>query len=199
MGFFKKLLLFAVFVIHKMPHAVHRTMAWMVALIWFDLLRIRRKVAIGNILKAFPEKSPDEACRLARQSLYHMGLTLTEFFSLPFLGRKEFREMVKVKGEDHLRQALRENKGVLVLGVHISNGDLAIAALASWGYPIHVISKIFKNKWLNEIWFSSRRAKGVGFIPPRKSSYRILKALKRNELVVFPLDQYTGPPNGILT
>ena len=136
---------------------------------------------------------------MARKSLDHMGLTLTEFFSMPFLWEKDFRKMYEVEGEEHFKKAFDHGKGVFVMSVHVGNGDLGTAALASWGYPVSIISKIFKSKWLNKLWFSAREAKGVKFIPPRKSSYEILKSLKANEAVIFVLDQYTGPPNGILT
>lgn len=136
---------------------------------------------------------------MARKSLYHMGLTLTEFFSMPFLWADDFRKLYDVEGEEKLQKALAQGQGVFALSLHLGNGDLATAALASWGFPMHIISKIFQSKWLNKIWFASREAKGVHFIPPRKSSYEILKVLKKKEVVVFVLDQYTGPPNGILT
>ena len=199
MRFLKNPFLLIAFFIYKMPFCIHQIMAWTVALIWFDLLRIRRKVAVDNILRVFPEKPQIQARRMARQSLYHIGLTMIEFFFMPFFKEEDFRQIVEVEGEEKLKQTLKKNKGGLLLGVHISNGDLAMAALASWGYPIHVISKIFKHKWLNRIWFDSRRSRGIEFIPSRRSSYQVLKALKKNKLVVFPLDQYTGPPNGILT
>lgn len=187
------------FLFHKMPYVVHKSVAWAIGLFWFDILRIRRKQAIENVRKVFPHFSEKQAMKMARKSLFHMGLTLTEFFSMPFLWNKDFRKIVEIENEDILKEALAQKKGVFILSVHLGNGDFGAAALASWGYPIHIISKIFKSKWLNELWFASRKAKGVKFIPPRKSSYEILKALKAKEAVIFVFDQYTGPPNGVLT
>lgn len=195
----KAFLFVIAYVIYRMPFFVHQIFAWFIALVWFDILRIRRQDAIKNVQRVFPEKSTKEATKMARTSLYHMGLTLTEFFSMPFLKKKDFDQMYEVVGKEHLDAAVAQNKGVFGLSVHLGNGDLGTAALASWGYPMNIISKVFKSKWLNDIWFSSRRAHGVKFIPPRKSSYEILKALKAKDVVVFVLDQYTGPPNGILT
>ena len=199
MKVFKYPLLLVAYVIYQMPFIVHQGIAWGIGIFWFDILRIRRNDAIKNVKRVFPDITDQQATKMARKSLYHMGLTLTEFFSMPFLWEKEFREMYDVEGEEHLKQAYGENKGVFIMSVHLGNGDLGTAALASWGYRVSIISKIFKTKWLNDLWFSSRQAKGVEFIPPRKSSYEILKALKANKGVIFVLDQYTGPPNGILT
>ncbi len=199
MKFLKYPLLAIAYLIHILPFIFHQAIAWFIGIMWFDVLRIRRQVAIRNVKRVFPEISDKKATKMARKSLYHMGLTITEFFSMPFLWEKQFRKMYEVEGEEKFQKAIDQGKGVFVLSVHLGNGDMGVAALASWGYRIHIISKIFESAWLNRLWFSSREAKGVHFIPPRKSSYEILKALKKKESVVFVLDQYTGPPNGILT
>ncbi len=199
MKIFKYPLLAIAFLIHSLPFWFHQMVAWFIGIFWFDILRIRRHDAIRNVLRVFPEKSKKQAAAMARRSLYHMGLTLTEFYSMPFLHKQDFDQLVEFSGAEHLDEALMQGKGVFILSAHLGNGDFASAALATWGYKIHIISKIFQSQWLNDLWFSARMAKGVCFIPPRKSSYEILKALKKNEIVIFVLDQYTGPPNGILT
>lgn len=187
------------FVIHHLPYSIQCALAWCVGILWFDILRIRRKDAIRNVKRVFPNLTEAEACKMARRSLFHMGLTLIEFYSMPFLHSKEFRDLVDFEGEEHLQAAVQEGKGVFLLAPHTGNGDFGTAAMASWGYKVHIISKVFQTQWLNDLWFAARRSKGVQFIPPRKSSYEILKALKAKEIVIFVLDQYTGPPNGILT
>ena len=199
MRFVKNPLLIFAFFIHKLPFVIHQVIAWIIAIGWFDILRIRRKEATSNVLRVFPKKSKKQAQQMARKSLYHMGLTLIEFFDMPFLWEKDFREIYTVEGEEKINEALKQGKGVFLMSVHLANGDLGTAALASWGYKVSIISKVFQSKWLNRLWFASREAKGVKFIPPRKSTYDILKALKKNEGVIFVLDQYTGPPNGVLT
>ncbi len=187
------------FFIHIQPLFVKRFLGVVIGIIWFDLLRIRRTVAIKNILRVYPDMSQVQAKKLARKSLIHMGYTLVEFCSMPFLDESSVKSMFTVEGREKLETALKKNKGVLLLSAHIGNGDLATAALSYLGFQMCLVSKIFKVKWLNDFWFSSREKHGSRFIAPRRSSYEILKALKRNKIVVFILDQYTGPPNGIVT
>ncbi|MCB0378233.1 MAG: lysophospholipid acyltransferase family protein [Bdellovibrionales bacterium] len=187
------------FFIHILPYPVHWVLAWLIALVWFDVLRIRRKDAIENVRKAFPDLTSKKARQLARGSLFHMGLTLLEFYSFPFLWKEDFDRLFQTQGMELLDEAFAQGKGVFLMSLHIGNGDLGAAALACWGYPMHIISKVFKTKWLNDLWFGSRRKRGLRFIAPRKSTYEILKALKANHGIIFVLDQYTGPPNGVVT
>ena len=172
-----------------------------IGLLWFDLLRIRRQDAISNVLKVFPEKTKAEATSLARRSLIHMGHSIVEIFSFPFLDEKTFGKTYKVEiqGREFLDEALKAKKGAFLLAAHIGNGDLATAALSHAGWSMYLISKLFKFKALNDFWFKARGRHGTQFIAPRKSSYDILRALKKDGVVFFVLDQYAGPPIGIPT
>lgn len=187
------------FCIYHLPKPVQKVIGICIGILWFDVLRIRRKAALENIARVYPEMPKSAATQLARQSLIHMGYTVVEICSFPFLTSQSIDRMFTYHGEEHLKEAIAKNTGVFLLSAHIGNGDLAVASLASRGYPIHLISKVFKTKWLNDFWFKARREQGCEFIEPRKSTYEILKALKNNQVVVFVLDQYTGPPNGIRT
>jgi KDO2-lipid IV(A) lauroyltransferase len=95
--------------------------------------------------------------------------------------------------------ALAKKKGVLFLAAHIGNGDVASAMLSLSGLPIHLISKQFRSKWLNDAWFNIRGRLGTRFIAPENSSFEVLRALRKNEIVVFVLDQFMGPPVGVET
>jgi Kdo2-lipid IVA lauroyltransferase/acyltransferase len=83
--------------------------------------------------------------------------------------------------------------------LHLGHGDLACAALSLNGLPIIMVSKFFKLRWLNDLWFGMRERLGTRFIAPRDSSYALLKGLKSGAAVVIPLDQFTGPPIGVRT
>lgn len=171
------------------------TLGWL----WFDVFRIRRNVAIDNVRRAFPELSPTDHVRLARASLFHMGRTIVEFAEFPFFGAEDVPRFFEFEGSEHIEAARAQDKGVLLLSLHIGNGDFAISALSRKGYPVAIVSKLFKSQWLNDLWFGMRRRHGTGFIAPEKSSFEILRALKRKQMVAFVLDQYMGPPVGCRT
>lgn len=167
--------------------------------LWFDVLRIRRKVAIANVAIAFPNASNQERTRIARASVYHMGKTLVEFLFFPLFEKSDFEKFFKIEGAEIVDRALAENRGVFFLSMHIGNGDFSTAAVSRRGWPISLISKNFKSKWLNDVWFKMRTRHGTQFISPEKSSFEILRAIKQKRVVIFVLDQYMGPPVGCKT
>jgi Kdo2-lipid IVA lauroyltransferase/acyltransferase len=171
----------------------------MLGIVWFDVLRIRRRVAIENVAIAYPELSRADAVGMARSSLRHMGRTIFEFALFPFFKVESVPRVFDVQGLEYLEAAFAKEKGVLMLGLHLGNGDLGIAALSRLGWPVSLISKTFRTKWLNDLWFGMRAKHGTQFISPEKSSFQILRALKSKRAVFFVLDQFMGPPIGCRT
>ena len=181
------------------PRRARHALGDAIGVIWFDVLRIRRGVALENLRIAFPEWTEARRVRCARASLRHMGRTIADFALFPFYDRARAEREFDVQGLEHFDRALSEGNGALVLGLHLGSGDLAIATYSALGYKLNLISKFFKSKWLNEAWFGMRARLGTRFIAPERSSFEILRALKRGEAVIFVLDQYQGPPTGVAT
>ncbi len=181
------------------PACIRRGLAGVLAFLWFDLFRIRRRVVLDNLAIAFPLMSRRERVNLGRRSLRHLGLNFVEYSLWPYLNKANFADYVEFHGLDIFEKALQQKKGVLLLTCHLGHGDLAVAGLSLRGYPMVMVSKFFKWQSLNDLWFGMREKMGTKFVAPRNSSYALLKALKSGSAVIIPLDQFTGPPIGVRT
>lgn len=184
-----------------LPRSWVRWLGGLVGFLWVDLFRIRRQVIVQNLEIAFPEWSEAKRKQIGRESVYNMGRGFFEFFTIPYLNKRWLETKVVFEGLEHYQKALERNKGVLLMSLHLGNGDLASAAVVMKGYPVTIITKIFKNKFFNELWFSFRGAQGVSYIDAHgpTTAFDILKTLKRQEGVIFVVDQFMGRPFGIET
>ncbi len=176
----------------------------MLGYLWFDILRLRRRVALENLRRCYPDWTEQKRIQVARASICHIGRTFIEFMRIPSLlasdaHREKWRQKFDIQGVENLRRALDKNHGVFLLTAHVGNGDWATVGVALNGYPISIISKEIKWQPLNKFWFETRERLGTDFIPDRQSSLTILKRLKKNHVVAFMLDQFLGPPIGIKT
>ena len=185
--------------IAHLPLRAREALAVVLAALWFDVFRIRRRVALENLEIAYPEKSLKERTHIARESIRNLGQTMIEFAFFPTFKKSDVPLYFDIEGEEFVKAVLAEGKGAILLSLHIGSGDFAVAAVSQLGYPTYLISKEFKSKWLNDLWFGMRALHGTRFIAPEKSSFEILRALKRNGLVFFILDQWMGPPSGVRT
>ncbi len=181
------------------PAKVRQFLGDFFGVLWFDVFRIRRRVALENLRLAFPEKSEGEIVHIGRDSLRNMGQTLVDFAQFPFLTANKLDQFMEFQGFENVNEALKRKKGVLFLSMHIGNGDLGVTGCSIRGLKVHLISKRFKSKWLDDLWFGMRANHGTKFVSPEKSSFTILRALGQNEIVIFVLDQFMGPPVGVRT
>lgn len=194
--FFAKPILGLVFIL---PRSWHRGLGWFLGVLWFDILRVRRDVVLKNLKLAYPEKSDGERLAIARESMYTLGRSIVDVMILPFVGKDWAHKNIEILGVENYEKARAGGKGVIFLSLHLGCGDLAVCKMSLERMPLNVISKEFKAQWLNHLWFSARKKHGTKFISDRKSSFEILRALRQNEIVVFVLDQYMGPPLGVKT
>lgn len=186
-------------ILAHLPRGVREGVGAFIGIVWYDVLRIRRGVVISNLTLAFPGMSEEEKIRLGRRAMINFGKNVVEYSLFPFLEKMPTQDLFETEGIEILDRAAKKDKGVILITCHLGNGDMACAGLSKMGYPIYMVSKFFSWKLLNDMWFGMRARLGTRFIPPRNSSYALLKALKAKGMVVVPLDQFTGPPIGVLT
>lgn len=178
-----------------------RQLFGLLGIVWFDILRIRRKDIIRHISIAFPEWTEEKKIETGRKSLIHLSAQLADFFILPFVNQAWIDKYVVIEGRQNIENELSNGTGAFLLGMHVGHGDLSANIISKMGIKFFLITKFFKNKTFNDIWFSIRGFHGVHYIEPHgeKTPFQILKALKVGGAVGFVLDQFMGKPYGIET
>ncbi len=187
------------FILVYSPPWVSNFVGTTIGFLWWDVFRIRRKIVIENLRKAFPQKSDQELEAMGAANLRFLGRSLLSYAEMPFLNLDRVNKKFIFEGLENIEIASQKNKGVFILTLHLGNGDLGIGAMSVKGYPMYLVAKEMSVGWLNQMLLHVRERLGTVFIPPRNTAYQILKALKKNKLVVFVLDQYMGKPIGCKT
>lgn len=187
--------------LNLMPLRVQWWLGLFFAWLWWDVFKLRRFTVYRNISIVFPKMPKAEKKKLIKKSLAWMGFQIIETLQLPQVDESWLGRRLIVEGLDRYQAAAGQGKGVLLLSLHLGNGDWGAAALPLAGVPTHLISKKFKLKRMNALWFGMREAKGTKFIDPHgaETAFQILKALKAKNAVIFVIDQFMGKPFGIET
>jgi len=129
--------------------------------------------------------------RAARQTYYHFGLYLAEFFRMKKLDREFFDSHVKIVGLENVDTALKHGKGVVITSAHFSNWELGLAALAMNDYPAYVIVSLHKNKRVNELFLRPRINAGARPIYAENAIEGGYEALRNNGILVVLGDRVT--------
>ena len=167
--------------------AMGRHWGWLLA----QVVRLRRAYVLDTLARCFPGMALGE-----RQAIY-AGVcreqAVNQVELLRFAGGREaeLRAKLDVAGEEHVKAALARGKGALILLAHAGNFDLmGLIAAKLFGYPLTVITKL-KNRdtAVNRLWERMRDRAGMKTVPSHNAYRACVKALKKNELVGFMLDQ----------
>jgi KDO2-lipid IV(A) lauroyltransferase len=175
-------------------------MAYVLATLWLDILQIRKKVIYENINRVFPEIDEKRRYQMAKNSMVALCRSFFDVMRIPYLNDKWVQQNVIFEGQG--LEALRQEKqGLFFLCLHVGSGDLAGAVTSSHIKPVTIISKRFKNQFLDEFWFSLRGRAQTNFIDAhsKNNAFEILSHLKKGRGVAFVLDQFMGRPYGIET
>lgn len=160
---------------------------------YYMLIR-HRNVAIESLTVAFPEKTLSQRKKIARESFIFLGQGF--FDILYFLDRPtEVKNNIRVKGADNLVKGLTKKKGAIILTAHLGNFPLISLKLAKMGYTVNLVIRPMREKNADKCFHELRDRGGVKTIksyPRRECVSNILKALKKNELVILLMDQNFG-------
>ena len=152
----------------------------------FHLLRIRRKVVLENLERAFPDKEKSWYNNIATRCYKFYVEDFLDFLSFP---RYFNTEKIHFNNLDILDDALKENKGVIFVSGHFGSFDKLLYGLSRKGYPLCGVAykqndgnadQFFKN--IREKYMQRQLYKGG-------SSTDLKTALKNNEILVLLSDQ----------
>lgn len=172
-----------------------RHWGWVLA----HVVRLRRAYVLETLARCLPDLTARDRRALYVEVCRNQALNIMEL--MRFAGGKdaELGGLIEVHGEEIVRAALARGKGALILVAHFGNYDLmGMVAAKLFGYPLTIITKKLKNAKLNELWWEMRRKAGVAEVHARKAYRPCVRALQRNELVGFMLDQNRPPPLGVM-
>ncbi|MDH7512688.1 MAG: lysophospholipid acyltransferase family protein [Clostridiales bacterium] len=148
-----------------------------------------RRLALANLKKALGnELSTHERRLIARKSFLHFGRMLADNLKWAQLGESRRQELLKLEGEENIRQALDRGNGVLLFSAHFGNWEVASLALSRLG-GLHVVARPLDSRPAERELFRFRTSLGAKIIYKHQAAKPILQALRRNEMVAILIDQ----------
>ncbi|MBI2847338.1 MAG: lysophospholipid acyltransferase family protein [Chloroflexi bacterium] len=149
-----------------------------------------RKYAKESMAHALgKDASPKQVASAARKSIRNYFKFIVEFLRFPRLRQEDMAKQIMFSSWDNLDKAFQEGKGVILIGLHMGNWDLAAAAVAVRKYPLNVIVNAFGSQSLTQIAGSVREKLGMKLIPRNGGARKLAQALRKNEMVALLIDQ----------
>ena len=158
----------------------------------------RRVQAYANLKIAFADtKSPAQIQAITMQCFQSYGQNFIELLRLPLLTKERFNEVVCIQGKEHILEALKFNKGVILLAMHFGSWEVASVSCSMFGHPYKVMVKPQKkHSKLDDLLNFYRSCGGQVVLSRGMGTRDFIKSLKNNEIIGIVVDQ--GGRDGML-
>ena len=157
----------------------------------FRLLKPRREIALANLERVFGDRyDRRERERIINFSVRNMAKTMLELLKAGWLSDEQLREFVQIRGEEHLRHAVEQGRGVVVITGHFGNWELLAATIGRLGYDLAVIARDANDQNTANIINRAREA-AVAEVLPRESVREMLRVLREGNILGILPDQHT--------
>jgi len=182
----------------NMPRNMNLTLGRCIGWVLYFLAFRRRKLALKNLEIAFEgEKDGRQLRKIAHRSFQFLVMNVTEFFQYSSLTWDSVSHYVSIEGEEYLKEALDEGKGVFILSGHFGSWDSLGAILVLRGYDFAHISKVPRSEAVSRFWLRYRSDLGIKVFSGRGTMKLALRHLRDNGVLGLITDQNARRSEGV--
>ncbi len=189
-----------------LPRRLHPRLANGMCNVFLRQMPKVRDAVASNLRVAGGEQMDEQRLkRLVRRVFTNYGLYMLDYMALPFRSPAQVMEMMgQVHGAEHINRAREKGRGVVIIGPHLGNWELAGFLLREIGCPVSVLSirdpfPLFDRYRARFRDQAKMRMIYVGGPDDAGSILDIQSALSRNEAVAMLGDRlYSGRSHRVL-
>jgi len=153
-----------------------------------------------NLRHAMPDAPEAEIQRAAKRVLRNVALYYADIAHLPRMDLRQFFEKRLVFGglDEHLRPAIAERKGVIIIGAHYGNPELGVQSLAHLGIHVFALTEPVHPR-MSKLMDTFRSSKGHTFGPVSRGNVKkVFQTLRSGGVVALMGDRdIEGPKEAI--
>jgi len=184
--------------IHLLPIAAIRAIAWPISQLAYLLARERRNVGLTNMRLCFPELPVSEHKRIIRANFQHMTRLLLEYGVCWYSSAERLRRLVDLKNLHYVTELREAGHDVIIFYPHFTAFEMGCYRL-NQDIPLVSVYSHQKNKAMDEqIYKGRQRYNNVKIVSRQESLRSIIKAMRADHTPFLYLpDQDFGPRDSI--
>jgi KDO2-lipid IV(A) lauroyltransferase len=183
--------------VRPMPFSLVDRCGELLGRLFHVLDRPHRRVAERNVASAFPSRSAAERAVIVRGAFQHFGRLLFELLKFSTLPPADMLSRVEFEGEDHVRFAYAQGRGVLFVTGHFGYWELQAMVHALRLQPMTVLARSLDNRPLNDLLERMRTRTGNSVLYRRGTIRRVMRLLQAGESVGILIDQHVQSRDAI--
>lgn len=157
----------------------------------------KRRIALENMGKAFPELSETELRQKVDAMFVHIGKSVIEMLRLDLFSEADIDEIFMPTGLENLREAYACNRGVILLSGHVGFWEVGTFLLPRLGFFADFVAKKMKNPQADKYITRMREAAGGCCIDNKSGARKIIRSLSQNKGVAVLIDQHSRASDAV--
>jgi KDO2-lipid IV(A) lauroyltransferase len=183
--------------VRALPLSMVRRLGETLGLAFYLVDRVHRRIALANLEAAFPKKSKEERRVIAKSMFQHFGRLLLELLKFSSLSEERQMALVDWEGEERVRLAQAQGKGVLFCTGHFGFWEQQALAHALKFEPMAVMARPLDNPKLHELLEGIRTSNGNEVVYRRGAVRKALRLLAEGKAVGILIDQHMTSADAI--
>jgi Kdo2-lipid IVA lauroyltransferase/acyltransferase len=157
-----------------------------------------RRIVKRNLKFAYPEWNDGEISGVSKRIFRNVGLTVSEILQMAFFSKEDFLRNIRVRGEEHLKNAVAGGKGVVIISAHLGNWEAAsLFAPCYFGYPVTVVARNIESGFVNRRMIKFRSRFGNSVIDKEGALPEMTNTLRNGKILALLIDQGTKRSEGV--
>jgi len=178
-----------------LPYKAGLTFGRFIGICLYYLLPKRRHVTAVNCSLCFPELSSEQQHSFVKDVFKNNAIGLIET-AWSYWGNKQLLESkTEYIGFELLDEALKEGRGIILLGAHYSHLDLGGMLFSRYGKPLVSMYRQHNNPLMEKVIREGRASFSIPV--ERKQLREIIRQLRKNHIVWYGPDQDLGRKNSV--
>lgn len=155
----------------------------------FKLWATKRETARRNYARVLGcDPGHPAVDRLVRECFRQFAVYIAEMIHVQGWDTPTVLDRLEVRGEERFAEAEAHGKGVIFVSAHMGSTEVAASLALIKGYRITSVAERLKPDFVMDWAVACRARMGITLLPVNGSGIRLLRALRRREMVAFVVD-----------
>lgn len=158
-----------------------------------------RRIVRRNLKFIHPDWPPEKIRELSRRVFQNLGITTAEILQMACLSREDILGKAVIKNAEHLHNAIKKQKGVIIISAHLGNWEMAcLFARCYLQTPMAVVAKRLRPRIINRWIVGLRTRFGVTHLYKEGALSEMTRVLRQGHLLGILIDQGTKSSESVV-
>ena len=157
-----------------------------------------KRIVTRNLKFAYSEWADEEVYRVSRKVFRNLGIAILEILQMAFFSKEDFLQNIRIRGEEHLFDAVAGGKGIIIISAHLGNWEAAsLFSPCYFGYPVTVVVRKIESGIINRWILKLKTRFGNSIIDKEGALPEMMQTLRSGKILAMMIDQGTTKSEGV--